>query len=199
MAVERGITPRVRFKWNGKGYLSTGFYQCGTLEFLPYDSGKRILLFIRRVPPRNIKTGSRQFYREPDEKIDGIIQGVARGAPPGPLSAEALLVCQVSFIFCKNCTTNFVITFWKITPGALARRLWRLQSNRRRVWERGGRLRLLPVKTGFYAKVSSSAFHNAAEASLGIRQSPRGESATVPTFGPSGRQERLNCWEKNLR
>ena len=31
-------------------------------------------------------------------------------------------------------------------------------------------------------------------ASDGIRQSPRGESVTVPTFGPSGRQERLNCW-----
>lgn len=41
--------------------------------------------------------------------------------------------------------------------------------------------------------------HPAAHASLGILQSPLGDSATVPTFGPSGRQERLNCWEKNLR
>ena len=31
-----------------------------------------------------------------------------------------------------------------------------------------------------------------------MRQSPRGERDTEPTFGPSGRQERLNCWEKNL-
>ena len=33
----------------------------------------------------------------------------------------------------------------------------------------------------------------ALEASLGMRQSPRGERLTLPTFGPSGRQERLNC------
>ena len=31
------------------------------------------------------------------------------------------------------------------------------------------------------------------------RFSPRGERETDPTFGPSGRQERLNCWAKNLR
>ncbi|MNP82856.1 hypothetical protein D3C76_1816280 [compost metagenome] len=43
---------------------------------------------------------------------------------------------------------------------------------------------------------STSFSHSAAEASLGIRQSPRGERLTVPTFGPSGKQERLNCWEK---
>ncbi len=47
--------------------------------------------------------------------------------------------------------------------------------------------------------VSRSFIHIATEASLGMRQSPRGERATLPTFGPSGRQERLNCWEKNLR
>ncbi len=35
-------------------------------------------------------------------------------------------------------------------------------------------------------------------ASLGMRQSPRGERAMEPTLGPSGRQERLNCCEKNL-
>ena len=33
----------------------------------------------------------------------------------------------------------------------------------------------------------------------GIRQSPRGESATLPTLGPSGRQDLLNCWAKNLQ
>lgn len=51
----------------------------------------------------------------------------------------------------------------------------------------------------FYSSPSSSLSHSAADASLGIRQSPRGERATVPTLGPSGRQERLNCWEKKRR
>ena len=50
-----------------------------------------------------------------------------------------------------------------------------------------------------YSSVSSSACHSAALASLGIRQSPRGESAAEPTLGPSGRQLRLNCWEKKRR
>ena len=35
--------------------------------------------------------------------------------------------------------------------------------------------------------------HRAAEASEGMRQSPRGERLTEPTFGPSGSQFRLNC------
>ena len=47
--------------------------------------------------------------------------------------------------------------------------------------------------------VSNSSIHNAATASDGIRQSPRGLRATEPTLGPSGRQERLNCWAKNRR
>lgn len=38
-----------------------------------------------------------------------------------------------------------------------------------------------------------------AHASDGIRRSPLGDNATLPTFGPSGRQERLNCCVKNLR
>ena len=37
------------------------------------------------------------------------------------------------------------------------------------------------------------------EASLGMRQSPRGDREQLPTLGPSGRQERLNCCAKNLR
>src|SRR5690349_8034836 len=41
--------------------------------------------------------------------------------------------------------------------------------------------------------------HSAAWASLGIRQSPRGDRLTEPTFGPSGRQERLNWLAKNRR
>ena len=32
-----------------------------------------------------------------------------------------------------------------------------------------------------------------------MRQSPRGDSVTEPTFGPSGRHERLNCWAKKRR
>jgi hypothetical protein len=41
--------------------------------------------------------------------------------------------------------------------------------------------------------------HAVGSASLGIRQSPRGERLTVPTFGPSGMHDRLNCWLKNRR
>ena len=48
-------------------------------------------------------------------------------------------------------------------------------------------------------KRSASASHTPAAASLGIRRSPRGDTATDPTFGPSGRQERLNCCEKKRR
>lgn len=47
-------------------------------------------------------------------------------------------------------------------------------------------------------KVSSSAIQMDAQASLGIRRSPLGDTATLPTFGPSGRHERLNCCAKNL-
>ena len=42
-------------------------------------------------------------------------------------------------------------------------------------------------------------FHSSNEASDGMRQSPRGESEIVPTFGPSVEQLRLNCWVKNRR
>ena len=47
-------------------------------------------------------------------------------------------------------------------------------------------------------RFSSSSSHILALASLGIRRSPLGDTATEPTLGPSGRQERLNCWAKNL-
>ena len=50
----------------------------------------------------------------------------------------------------------------------------------------------------FYS-CSHCCIHRALTASDGMRQSPRGDSVTVPTFGPSGRQERLNCWIKNRR
>ena len=40
---------------------------------------------------------------------------------------------------------------------------------------------------------SASLIHSAALASEGIRKSPLGDSATLPTLGPSGRHERLNC------
>ena len=40
---------------------------------------------------------------------------------------------------------------------------------------------------------------SSAAASLGMRQSPRGERLIEPTLGPSGRQERLNWFAKNRR
>ena len=46
---------------------------------------------------------------------------------------------------------------------------------------------------------SISSSHKRELASLGMRKSPRGDSVTVPTLGPSGRQERLNCWAKKRR
>ena len=45
---------------------------------------------------------------------------------------------------------------------------------------------------------SNSFSHISESASDGILQSERGERVIVPILGPSGRQERLNCWEKNL-
>ena len=55
------------------------------------------------------------------------------------------------------------------------------------------------ILSGSLYKFSSSSIHREATASLGIRQSPRGLRATEPTLGPSGRQLRLNCWEKKRR
>ncbi len=46
---------------------------------------------------------------------------------------------------------------------------------------------------------SSSLSQPCTQASEGMRQSPRGERPTEPTLTPSGRQERLNCCEKNRR
>lgn len=49
-------------------------------------------------------------------------------------------------------------------------------------------------------EIASSSFsQRPAQASLGMRQSPLGDSVTEPTLGPSGRQERLNCWAKKRR
>ena len=53
--------------------------------------------------------------------------------------------------------------------------------------------------TSNHPRRSSSFCQTAAQASLGMRQSPRGDSVTLPTFGPSGRQLRLNCWTKKRR
>ena len=44
-----------------------------------------------------------------------------------------------------------------------------------------------------YYSSSTSFSHKADDASLGMRQSPRGLMEMLPTLGPSGRQERLNC------
>ena len=61
-------------------------------------------------------------------------------------------------------------------------------------------LGVLGTRYQFHDYKSSHSFnHNVLQASLGIRQSPRGESDTLPTLGPSGRQERLNCCEKKRR
>ena len=51
----------------------------------------------------------------------------------------------------------------------------------------------------FYFKCSISSIQIRTDASLGILKSPLGDTATVPTFGPSGKQERLNCCEKKRR
>ena len=53
---------------------------------------------------------------------------------------------------------------------------------------------------GCYASSASTwSSQSAAEASLGMRQSPRGLTLTLPTLGPSGRQLRLNCCAKKRR
>ena len=52
----------------------------------------------------------------------------------------------------------------------------------------------------FYISISSASFiQRAAEASLGILQSPRGERLVLPIFTPSGWQLRLYCCEKKRR
>lgn len=62
-------------------------------------------------------------------------------------------------------------------------------------------VRSVPDRTSFFyapagRKASSTRVHSATLASEGMRQSPLGDRDTVPTLGPSGRQERLNCWVK---
>lgn len=56
---------------------------------------------------------------------------------------------------------------------------------------------ILSVRLNYSSSISFN--HNAELASLGIRQSPRGLMEMLPTFGPSGKQERLNCWLKKRR
>ena len=56
-------------------------------------------------------------------------------------------------------------------------------------------LRIIDYDNLYYNtyKFSISLSHIAELASLGILQSPRGLIEMLPTLGPSGRQERLNC------
>jgi hypothetical protein len=56
------------------------------------------------------------------------------------------------------------------------------------------------VLTRFLKKLSIGFIqnHERNEMSDGIRQSPRGDRLMVPTFGPSGKVDRLYCWEANL-
>ncbi len=56
--------------------------------------------------------------------------------------------------------------------------------------------RFTHIRITYYFIFFKSSNQIVAHASLGILRSPRGETATVPTFGPSGRHERLNCCEK---
>ena len=67
-----------------------------------------------------------------------------------------------------------------------------MSETNKKVSATGPKLFILRCHFKFFASSSQSA----AEASEGMRQSPRGESETEPTFTPSGRQERLNCCEK---
>lgn len=61
-----------------------------------------------------------------------------------------------------------------------------------------GRSPIFPTVKAAMVKAQTfrSSSHSFTQASEGIRQSPRGERVTLPTFGPSGRHERLNCCEK---
>ena len=58
---------------------------------------------------------------------------------------------------------------------------------------------LIPFKMYAWINLLDRSSHRRLHASLGIRRSPRGDTAAEPTFGPSGRQERLNCWLKKRR
>lgn len=59
--------------------------------------------------------------------------------------------------------------------------------NRHVIW-------LKKTRSGY--RFSHSSIHSLDEASLGMRQSPRGLRQQLPTLGPSGRQLRLNCCAK---
>lgn len=55
-----------------------------------------------------------------------------------------------------------------------------------------------PRARGANKNIYSSSFSQlSAQASEGMRQSPLGDRLTEPTLTPSGKQERLNCCEKN--
>ena len=56
------------------------------------------------------------------------------------------------------------------------------------------------IESGEYGKVVKAEFSRKSplHASEAMHQPPRGERLTSQTFGPSGMQERLNCWLKNL-
>ena len=64
--------------------------------------------------------------------------------------------------------------------------------------EASGGIPTVVVRFSYSSAISFS--QSVAIASLGIRQSPRGERLMEPTFGPSGRQLRLNCcWKKRRK
>lgn len=67
-----------------------------------------------------------------------------------------------------------------------------------KVSEASGAFPTIVFRFSYSSAISFS--QSVAIASLGIRQSPRGERLMEPTFGPSGRQLRLNCcWKKRRK
>lgn len=94
--------------------------------------------------------------------------------------------------------------FWGALSAALrgkARSCFNCGAARARGFPRGGgrhRNRhvvwLKKTRSGY--RFSHSSIHSLDEASLGMRQSPRGLRQQLPTLGPSGRQLRLNCCAK---
>lgn len=67
-----------------------------------------------------------------------------------------------------------------------------------KVSEASGAFPTIVFRFSYSSSISLS--QSVAIASLGIRQSPRGERLMEPTFGPSGRQLRLNCcWKKRRK
>lgn len=110
---------------------------------------------------------------------------------------EGLCLLQVA---CKRVEKNFLICKSLVN---VSRRLFSLASRLQACREDFSLLQAACKRAEecfvFRNHPSRSASQSALLASLGMRQSPRGERLTEPTLGPSGRQLRLNCWVKKRR